>query len=216
MARILIVEDEIVSALMIQEFLEHSEHTVVASVTSGSEAVRVAVEVQPDLVLMDILLEGGLDGITAATQIHEQLGVPIIYITANAEDQTLQRAVATGPFGYLVKPFNQIGLYTTVNIALHHCELEQQLEQAEQWLATTLASIGDGTIATDRKGCITFMNAAAEALTGWQQAEALGTPANLILRLIHAETRDAIESPALTGDSTRKECEHRGSLFVAN
>ena len=197
MARILIVEDEIVSALMIQEFLEHSEHTVVASVTSGTEAVRVAVEVQPDLVLMDILLEGGLDGITAATQIHEQLGVPIIYITANAEDQTLQRAVATEPFGYLVKPFNQIGFYTTINIALHRYQLERQLEQAEQWLATTLASIGDGTIATDRHGCITFMNAAAEDLTGWQQAEALGASADLILRLIHAGTREAIENPLL-------------------
>ncbi|PSB28813.1 GAF domain-containing protein [Stenomitos frigidus] len=197
MARILIVEDEIVSALMIQEFLKHSEHTVMASVTSGAEAVRVAVGIQPDLVLMDISLEGGLDGIAAATQIHEHLGIPIIYITANAEDQTLQRAVATEPFGYLVKPFSQIGLHTTINIALRRYQLEQQLEQAEQWLATTLASIGDGTIATDRNGCITFMNAVAEDLTGWRQAEALGSSADLILRLIHAETREAIESPLL-------------------
>ena len=197
MARILIVEDEIVSALVIQEFLQHSEHTVVAHVTSGAEAVRVTVETQPELILMDISLEGGLDGITAATQIHAQFGVPIIYITANAEDQTFQRAVATEPFGYLVKPFNQIGLQTTINIALRRYQLEQQLEQTEQWLATTLASIGDGTIATDRNGCITFMNAAAEVLTGWQQAEALGMSADLILRLIHAETREPIESPLL-------------------
>ncbi|MBW4581127.1 MAG: GAF domain-containing protein [Tildeniella nuda ZEHNDER 1965/U140] len=197
MARILVVEDEIVSALMIQEFLEPSEHTVVASVASGAEAIRVAVETQPDLVLMDISLEGGLDGIAAATQIHEQLGVPIIYITANAEDQTLQRAVATEPFGYLVKPFNQIGLYTTINIALRRYQLEQQLEQAEQWLTTTLASIGDGTIATDRNGYVTFMNAVAEDLTGWQQTDALGISADLILRLIHSETREAIENPLL-------------------
>ncbi len=197
MARILIVEDEIVSALVIQEFLEHSDYTVVACVTSGSEAVRVAVETQPDLVLMDISLEGALDGITAATQIREQLGVPIIYITANAEDQTLQRAVATEPFGYLVKPFNRVGLYTTISIALRRYQLEQQLEQAEQWLATTLASIGDGTIATDQNGCITFMNAVAEDLTGWQQSEALGASADVILRLIHAETRETIENPLL-------------------
>ncbi|HEY9656613.1 MAG TPA: PAS domain S-box protein, partial [Crinalium sp.] len=197
MARILIVEDEIVAALMIRAFLEHSEHTVVESVTSGAEAVRVAAEMQPDLVLMDISLEGGLDGIAAATQIHEQLGIPIIYLTANAEDQTLQRAVATEPFGYLVKPFNQVGLHTTINIALRRYQLEQQLEQAEQWLATTLASIGDGTIATDEHGCITFMNAVAEHLTGWQQSDALGTSAELVLRLIHAETREAIENPLL-------------------
>ncbi|MBW4692984.1 MAG: GAF domain-containing protein [Lyngbya sp. HA4199-MV5] len=197
MAKILIVEDEIVSALVIQEFLEHSEYTVVASVTSGAEAIRVAVDLRPDLVLMDISLEGGLDGIGAATQIREQLGVPIVYITASAEDQTFQRAVATEPFGYLVKPFNRVGLYTTIRIALRRYQLEQQLEQAEQWLATTLASIGDGTIATDQNGCITFMNAVAENLTGWQQSEALGASAEVILRLIHAETREAIENPLL-------------------
>ena len=197
MARILIVEDEIVAALMIRAFLEHSEHTVVGSVTSGADAVRVAAETQPDLVLMDISLEGGLDGIAAATQIHEQLGIPIIYLTANAEDQTLQRAVATEPFGYLVKPFNEVGLHTTINIALRRYQLEQQLEQAEQWLATTLASIGDGTIATDKHGCITFINAVAEHLTGWQQSDALGASAESVLRLIHAETREAIENPLL-------------------
>ena len=197
MAKILVVEDEVVAALMIQAFLERSEHSVVATVTSGAEAVQVAADAQPDLVLMDISLEGELDGIAAAMQIHEQWNIPIIYITANAEDQTLQRAVDTEPFGYLVKPFNQIGLYTTINIALRRYHLEQQLEQAEQWLATTLASIGDGTIATDENGCITFMNAAAETLTGWQQADALGTSADLVLRLIHAETREAIENPLL-------------------
>ena len=197
MAKILIVEDEIVAALMIRAFLEHSEHVIVGSATSGAAAVRVAVETQPDLVLMDISLEGELDGIATATQIHGQLGIPIIYITANAEDQTLQRAVDTEPFGYLVKPFNQVGLHTTINIALRRYQLEHQLEQAEQWLATTLASIGDGTIATDENGCITFMNAVAEHLTGWQQSDALGSSADLVLRLIHAETREAIENPLL-------------------
>ncbi len=197
MARILVVEDEIVSALMIQEFLEQSEHTLVARVASGVAAMRVAIATKPDLVLMDISLEGEVDGIAAATQIHAQLGIPIIYITAHAEDQTLQRAVATEPFGYLVKPFNQVALYTTINIALRRHQLEQQLEKTEQWLATTLASIGDGTIATDENGCITFMNAVAEHLTGWQQSEALGVPAEQILHLIHAETKEAIENPLL-------------------
>ena len=197
MARILVVEDEIVSALLIQEFLANSEHTVVASVTSGVEAVQTAASAQPDLVLMDISLEGGLDGIAAATQIHEQLAIPIIYITANAEDQTLQRAVATEPFGYLVKPFSAVGLHTTINIALRRYHLEQQLEQTERWLATILASIGDGTIVTDQTGRITFINTVAAHLTGWQPSEALGASAEQVLRLIHAETREAIANPLL-------------------
>jgi PAS domain S-box-containing protein len=197
MARILIVEDELVAAWSIQEFLERSEHIVVASVASGSAAIQIAAEAKPDLVVMDIYLEGEIDGITAATEIRERFGIPVIYLTANTEDQTLQRAIATEPFGYLVKPFNKVELYTTISIALQRYQLEQQLETTEQWLTTTLTSIGDGTIATDREGVITFMNPAAEDLTGWQQAEAVGEPATEVLNLIHSETREAIVNPLL-------------------
>lgn len=197
MARILVVEDELVAAWSIQEFLEQSEHIVVASVASGSTAVQTAAEVRPDLVVMDIYLEGEIDGITAATEIRERFGIPVIYLTANTEDQTLQRAIATEPFGYLVKPFNKVELYTTISIALRRYHLEQQLETTEQWLTTTLTSIGDGTIATDREGMITFMNPAAEDLTGWRQAEALGESATEVLDLIHAETRETIANPLL-------------------
>jgi PAS domain S-box-containing protein len=128
MARILIVEDEQITAWSIQEFLKISGHEVIATVTSGVEAVQVAAVAKPDLVVMDIVLEGEMDGITAATQIREQWGIPVIYLTAHTDEHTLQRAIATAPFGYLIKPFNTTELLTIIHISLHRFQLEKQLE----------------------------------------------------------------------------------------
>jgi signal transduction histidine kinase/DNA-binding response OmpR family regulator len=119
MAKILVVEDERVAAQSIRDFLENSEHTIVSMVESGVEAVQAATAVNPDLVLMDICLKGKVDGIAAAAQISQQLDIPVIYLTANTENQTLQRAIATEPFGYLIKPFNPVELSTAITIALH-------------------------------------------------------------------------------------------------
>ncbi|MDX2240864.1 MAG: GAF domain-containing protein [Leptolyngbyaceae cyanobacterium bins.302] len=197
MAKILIVEDETVAAQSIQTFLEASAHQILAVVETGSEAIQRAADLAPDLVLMDIYLRDEVDGIAAADRIYQELGIPIIFLSANTEDSILQRAVATKPFGYLVKPFNQTELITAINIALQRHRLEKQLEQTEQWLATTLNSIGDGTIATDKNGAITFINPVAEAITGWQQGEALGTPVDVVLNLVDASTQEAIDNPLL-------------------
>jgi PAS domain S-box-containing protein len=197
MAKILVVEDESVAEQCIRAFLEDSEHEIVASVETGLEAVKLAVAKQPDLILMDIYLKGSMDGIATADRIYQCLGIPVIYLSANTKDDIIQRAISTEPFGYLVKPFNQLELRIAINIALRRYRLEKQLEQTEQWLSTTLTSIGDGTIATDRNGCITFMNPVAEMLTGWQQSEALGLAVNQVLNLVHQKTGSAIENPLL-------------------
>lgn len=197
MARVLVVEDELVAALSIQEFLEGTDYTVVASVTSGLAAILETEKNKPDLVLMDIHLDGEMDGITAAAKIREQWDTPIIYLTASTASQVIQRAIATEPFGYLIKPFDRIQLHTTIQIALRRYWLEKQLKQTEQWLATTLTSVADGMIATDTNGCITFMNPAAEMLTGWQQAEALGESADHVLNIVHPQTHIVPENPVL-------------------
>ncbi|MCU0566199.1 MAG: response regulator [Oculatellaceae cyanobacterium Prado106] len=193
MAKILVVEDERVAAWSIQESLEGFGHTIVASVVSGAEAIQTAESTHPDLVLMDIQLKGQIDGIAAAEQIRSQLRIPIVYLTAHADHSTLSRAIATEAFGYLVKPFNQTELHTTIEIALLRNQFEKRLEAIEQRLSTTLISIGDGTIATDRNGQVVFMNPVAEDLTGWQQSEALGQYADSILDLVDAETGESVE-----------------------
>jgi PAS domain S-box-containing protein len=195
MAKILVVEDERVAAWSIQESLAGFGHTIVGSVMSGSEAIDSAIATHPDLVLMDIQLQGKIDGVTAAEQIRHRLKIPVIYLTTHADSPTLERAIAAEAFGYLVKPFNQTELHTTIEIALLRNQFEQRLSAIEQRLSTTLTRPGDGTIATDLTGKVVFMNPVAEDLTGWQQADALGRDADSVLDLVNADTGEAIESP---------------------
>lgn len=197
MAGILIVEDERVAAWNIQSALERFGYTVVANIAYAEKAVGLAETLKPDLVLMDIRLPGEIDGIEAAARIRNQYHIPVVYLTAHTDDQTLERAIATDPYGYLTKPFKRSDLHTTITTALRRCQLEKQLQATEQWLASTLNSIGDGTIATDQEGRITFMNRVAEAITGWQETEALGMLVNQVLDLYHSETGQAIENPLL-------------------
>lgn len=197
MAGILIVEDERVAAWNLQAALERFGYTVVGNVASGEKAVGLAETLKPDLVLMDIRLQGEIDGIEAAARIRNQFQIPIVYLTAYANDQTLERAIATDPYGYLIKPFKRTELHTTITTALRRCQLEKQLEATEQWLASTLHSIGDGMIATDKQGRITFMNPVAEAITGWQVSQAIGKLVNEVLDLYEGETGQAIENPLL-------------------
>jgi signal transduction histidine kinase/DNA-binding response OmpR family regulator len=131
MSKILIVEDEQLTALMIQEVLTDSNYTTIGRVRSAGEAVSIATTTQPDLVLMNIDLEAGEDGITAGAEIYEQLDIPIIYLTASTEDSVLQRAIATEPFGYLIKPFDSTELKAAIQIALRCHQLKKRLQQTE-------------------------------------------------------------------------------------
>lgn len=194
---ILVVEDEYIVALDIQNSLEKFGYTVSAISDSGDNAIQMASEIQPDLVLMDIHLEGDIDGIEAAEIIREHLNIPVVYLTAYADDATLNRAKSTEPLGYLLKPFSEQELKTTIAIALHRYQAERQLRESQQRLAITLKSIGDAIIVADATARVTFMNPTAEALTGWSQQEALGQDIQVVLRLLHAQTRQVLASPML-------------------
>lgn len=197
MARILVVEDKQVAAQCIRDFLADSEHEVVATVATGVAALEQVAQVRPDLVLMDIHLQGEMDGIAAAHIMSQRWDLPIVFLTAVRDHETLQRAIATSPFGYLLKPFDALQLRTTINIALRRHLLETQLQHAEQWLGAVLTSIGEGTIATDAWGHITFINPVAANLTGWSQQEALGQPITQVLNLVHPQTRTPLPNPLL-------------------
>src|SRR4030095_1208615 len=127
-------------------------------VASGEEAQRQAETTRPDLILMDITLRGTLDGFETAENIRKSLGIPVVFLTAHADETTLLRAKLTEPFGYIMKPFVERELHTTIEIALHRHALETELKRLKQWFATMLMSIGDAVIATDQTGRITFMN----------------------------------------------------------
>jgi len=193
--KILVVEDEGIVALAIQKKLISLGYEVPAIATSGQQAILRAAETQPHLVLMDIILTGDMDGVEAAAQIRSALDIPVIYLTANSDDNTLQRAKHTQPLGYLLKPFEDRELYAVIEMALSRHQAEKQLKENEQWLVTTLKSIGDGVITIDKAGVITFMNRTAQQLTGWTLVEAIGKPFEDIFKVLNEETISSIENP---------------------
>lgn len=194
-AKILIVEDESIVALNIKNRLEKLGYAVVATISSGEVAIQTAAETFPDLVLMDIKLKGKIDGIEAATKIRSQLQVPVVYLTAYADDETLNRAKMAEPYGFILKPFESRDLCTAIEIALYKHQIEKQLREREQWLSTTIKSIGDAVITTDSQGLVTFMNPVAEELTRWKQEEVLGYELTQVFHAVHEITREAIQNP---------------------
>jgi hypothetical protein len=194
-AKILIVEDENIVAFNIQNRLEGLGYTVIGITPSGEGAIQIAAQDRPDLVLMDIKLKGSIDGIDAAAQIRNQFHIPVVYLTAYTDEETLNRAKLTEPYGYILKPFEARDLCTTIEVALYNHQMEQQRQERSQWLATTLKSIGDAVITTDSQGLITFMNPVAEALTCWKQEEALGNDLAQVFQTINEKTRDVVENP---------------------
>ncbi len=121
-SKIMIVEDESIIAEDLADSLRTMGYAVVDIVSSGEEAILIAAEKQPNLILMDVMLQGEIDGVTAAEQIQSSLQIPIIFLTAYTDNKTLQRVKATNPFGYIVKPFEERNLHLTIEIALqrHH------------------------------------------------------------------------------------------------
>jgi len=118
-AKIMLVEDEVLFAKDLQDLLESWGYTVPAIVSTGEEAIEKASELKPDLVLMDIVLKGDMDGIEAADLIRTRFKIPVVYLTAHADDETVQRAKITEPYGYVLKPLEEGDLHVTLEIALY-------------------------------------------------------------------------------------------------
>lgn len=125
--QILVVEDENIVAWDLQNTLRLLGYGVTAIVSSGEGAIEQAAATHPDLILMDIELKGRMDGVAAAKVIGDRLDIPILYLTAYADDQTLERAKGTEPFGYLLKPFNERSLHAAIQMALHRHRMQVSL-----------------------------------------------------------------------------------------
>ncbi|MEH1795306.1 GGDEF domain-containing response regulator [Nostoc sp.] len=195
---ILVVEDEFIVAMDIQNRLRKFGYTVLGLADSGEEAIKRAADDSLDLVLMDIHLKGKMDGVEAAQIIHNIFNIPVIYLTANADESTLNRAKGTEPFGYILKPFKEKELKFTIEITLSKHRTEKKLKQNEQWLTTVLKSIGDAVITSDASGTVTFMNPIAEVLTGWNYSDAFGKEATEVFNIAPEKTRTIIENSSVT------------------
>jgi len=192
--KVLIVEDEIVVAKDIQDTLKGLGYSVFEPVSTGEEAVLKSEESQPDLVLMDIKLGGNIDGIEAAEKIFNRFNIPVIYLTAYGDKNTLARAKITEPYGYILKPYNERELHSNIEMALYKHDIERKFRDNERWLSTLLQSIGDAVIATDVDKNISYMNPVAEVLTGWGKKEALGKSLNKIFNIVSEKNNKPEES----------------------
>ncbi len=199
--KILIVEDEQLIAHSIERSLFKAGYSVPAMATSAQEAFEQIEQTNPDLVLMDIHIQGPSDGIETAKTIRERYHLPVIYLTAHADGDTLERAKITEPLGYLVKPVNHANLPSSIEMALYKHRMDRQLEEHRALLSTILESIAEAVLVTDGAGMIQFVNPAAAALTGWSQVEALGKPFDEVAGL-ESDASGSLLLRALTGHKT--------------
>ncbi len=195
MTTVLIVEDEAIVAEDLAGKLRGLGHEVAGIAMEGEEAIALVESLRPHLVLMDIWLAGTIDGIEAAEAIRNRFDVPVIYLTAHSDSATLARAKTTGPFGYILKPFEERDLATQIELALYKHQADREIREQREWLRVTLTSIGDAVIATDAEGRITFVNPVAETLTGWKGEEAMGRPLSTVFRIVNEQTGQALEDP---------------------
>ncbi len=130
--KVLVVEDENIVALEIKSRLKKLGYIVPSVASTGEEAINKAEAFSPDLVLMDIMLKGNMDGIEAAKQIRQKMDIPIVYLTAYADDQTLDRAKVTAPYGYILKPFEENDLHTSIEVALFNHQLIKKLKNRSE------------------------------------------------------------------------------------
>ena len=174
--RILVIEDDASIVLLLTKMLPRLGYEVVAIAASGRDAIRQAEASRPDLALIDIKLEGNQDGIEVAAHLRACHNLPIIYLTAYADADTLRRAKETQPDGYLIKPFHEINLQAAIQMALHRHKMQQALRDSEEkWRAVIEQSL-DGIILMDERGLVVEWNRGQEQLTGLARAEVLGRP----------------------------------------
>src|SRR5579864_2135957 len=185
--QILVVEDNPVVAGMIRRFLTKSDYGIAGMVTTGEQAVELAGQSMPDLALMDVQLAGKMDGIAAARLIGEKYHIPAIYLTGSSDAETIARAASTEAYGYLLKPVQERDLIKTVEVALSKHAAECRAREHQSWLAATFQCIADAVIGADAAGRVKLLNPAAEALTGWKQAEAMGQDMAQVFKILNRD-----------------------------
>jgi len=169
--RILLVEDERITAMDECALLEEMGYEVIASVASGQDAVDKAITDKPDIILMDIMLDGDMDGIDAAETIRQIQDIPIIFVSAHSDSEFLQRAKISGSVGYVLKPFNRESLSINIEMALYKHDLNYQLQQNQKFLQEVTSVLTEGLIVIDTEGHTVFMNPEAENLLGRTKEE---------------------------------------------
>lgn len=202
---IMIVENEVILAIELEQKLTEMGYEVVGKVVTGKEAVEMAAKLKPDMIIMDIRLEDELDGIQAAEEIRKFKPIPIIYLTAYADDKTLQRAKLTEPYGYLVKPYSEIELRTSIEMALHKAQMESKLRESEERFRIIFDSAEDWIFIKDYSLRYTHVNTSMLKLLGKKREEIIGKTDEQVVGFNGAKLSKEVEERVLRGQTVEME-----------
>ena len=195
-ARILVVEDDTVVARDLCRRIERLGYHIVDVCDSSERALHVAQQKRPDLLLMDVSLNG-VDVVRAAMEIRQSVEVPVLFLAAHSDRGMLNRVKQANPDGFVLKPVQQRDLMVAIEFALHRYQVDCELQASQRRYTATLASVGDAVVVTDRDGRMTFMNPAAQSLTGQTIAEASQRPVDEIVPLRNEATGIPVLSPVV-------------------
>ena len=197
---VLVVEDERIVGRDIQYSLRELGYDAYALASSADEAVKHCEARRPDIVLMDIRIRGAEDGIEAARRLRDTFDVPVVFLTAHADEATVERARRAEPYGYLLKPLHIAEVRSAIEVGIYKHANERRQRAADRMYSSALHSMIDPVICVDQGGAITFMNAAAETLTGVDRVRAVGFPLDeVVKRSTAADPRTAELVNAETG-----------------
>ena len=201
--KILVVENTASFDCEIEKRLKNLGYTVCTSVTDGEQAIERVPELQIDLVMVNIGLEGAMAAVEAAKEIYFRFNVPVICLIDSIEKDVLERIKEAKVLGHIFKPFDANQLCLGIEQQLHWYELIHTARESDERKSTILNSAGNAVIAADREGLITFMNPVAESLTGWEMEEATGKQVANILN-IYAGNADNLKKKTFLIEALQK------------
>ncbi len=204
-ARILVVEDEAVIAADLKSRLARMGYHMLATVPTGAEALALAATLRPDLILLDIVLKGEMDGAEAGERIRADHDIPVIYLTAYSDDATVQRVKAAEPYGYILKPFQDREIYTAIEIALHKHSVEKKLRQSEASLRALFGAAQDLIFVKDTGLRYTQVNAAMMRGLGLSAEAMIGHTARELFGEGDAAILEADDHRVLAGETVTRE-----------
>ncbi len=203
--RILVVEDEFVTGCEIQARLQDLGYDVPVVVDTGPDAIAKVLELNPQVVIMDITLKGKMTGIEAADQIRQLFGIPVIYLTAHSDDATIEKAISTEPFGYLIKPLEERALQTAIRMALYKNSLDQKLRESEKRYRAIAELSEDSIYIINKDHSVAFLNRNGSLFFYCQPEEAVGKASDtLIPESFSEQFMKLVDSVFSTGESGRE------------
>jgi two-component system, response regulator PdtaR len=203
--RVLIVEDEFITGADLQRRLQKAGFEVPAVVDTGKNAIAMAGDLRPDIVMMDITLKEEMTGITAAREIVRLYDIPVIFLTAHADETTMDEAVLSDPFGYLIKPVDDRALRTTIQMALYKHAMELRLRESEERYRTMANLVDESIYIISRDYTVLYINQCAAALLKTEPGKVVGKKFSAILEPSVSEAMGvALEEVFTTGKSVRR------------